>query len=156
MTQPEVTFFDFESDFVEENMKCIPMIVRYKLDASGIKLKLSEWSKMTKTEREALATMPTETGKDCLAYRTSLANLIKVKTGNDAMMLSADAIDRSWADTGTVPGNLAKKVEAMNVVISVDKWSKLTILQRFALCKLAGSNHESKNLVRALREFALI
>ena len=34
--------FVFEEDFVEENVRCIPMTVRFKMDAAGIKLKLAE------------------------------------------------------------------------------------------------------------------
>ena len=45
-------YFNFEEDFVENNVRCIPMIVRFKLDACGIKLKLSEWSKMVIEERK--------------------------------------------------------------------------------------------------------
>lgn len=43
-------FFAFESDFVD-SLRCIPMVVRYKLDTCGIKLKLPEWVK----ERKAYA-----------------------------------------------------------------------------------------------------
>jgi len=36
-------FFDFEADFVL-SLRCIPMIVRYKLDTYGVKLKLAHWN----------------------------------------------------------------------------------------------------------------
>ncbi|MEO6674638.1 MAG: nitrate reductase associated protein, partial [Ginsengibacter sp.] len=44
--------FKFEEDFVEEGVRCIPMVVRFKLDACGIKLKLSEWSTLIFEERK--------------------------------------------------------------------------------------------------------
>ena len=43
-----IEYFDFEEDFVEKNIRCIPMIVRFKMDEAGIKLKLSEWSRFQK------------------------------------------------------------------------------------------------------------
>ena len=52
--------FDFETDFMENNIRCIPMIVRFKLDAIGIKLKLAEWSRFTVEERTRL------TEKSCI------------------------------------------------------------------------------------------
>ena len=39
-----IEYFNFEEDFVEKNIRCIPMIVRFKMDKAGIKLKLAEWS----------------------------------------------------------------------------------------------------------------
>ena len=32
---------------MENNMRCIPMIIRFKMDMAGIKLKLSEWKKFS-------------------------------------------------------------------------------------------------------------
>ncbi|WP_353849846.1 nitrate reductase associated protein, partial [Hydrotalea sp.] len=32
----KIEYFQFEEDFVEENVRCIPMIVRFKMDAVGI------------------------------------------------------------------------------------------------------------------------
>ena len=60
----EAVYFKFEGDFVEENIRCIPMCVRFKLDACGIKLQLREWSKMSIIERNSLAEMPCITDKD--------------------------------------------------------------------------------------------
>jgi len=54
LEKDEAVYFKFEEDFVEENIRCIPMCVRFKLDACGIKLKLSEWSKMKFEERNLL------------------------------------------------------------------------------------------------------
>lgn len=40
----EHTFFKFEADFVD-TLRCVPMIVRFKLDTVGIKLSLRAWSR---------------------------------------------------------------------------------------------------------------
>jgi len=63
------THFLFETDFMEENIRCIPMIVRFKLDTCGIKLKLKEWSKMTVEERENLVTLPCRTPEQTDMYK---------------------------------------------------------------------------------------
>ncbi|MGA9379085.1 MAG: nitrate reductase associated protein, partial [Phormidium sp.] len=52
--------FQFEADFVN-NLRCIPMVVRYKLDTCGIKLKLSHWNHFNLAEREALVDLPCTT-----------------------------------------------------------------------------------------------
>jgi len=33
-----IEYFKFEEDFIEEDVRCIPMIVRFKMDLAGIKL----------------------------------------------------------------------------------------------------------------------
>jgi len=53
-----VEYFNFEEDFVEKNIRCIPMIVRFKMDRAGIKLKLDEWSKFSTAERIELGRKP--------------------------------------------------------------------------------------------------
>ncbi len=48
-------YFRFEEDFVEDGVCRIPMTVRFKLDACGIKLKLEHWTRFTPKERGRLA-----------------------------------------------------------------------------------------------------
>ena len=42
------------------------------------------------------------------------------------------------------------------LIISKQQWKTLTQLQRFALLKLSRPGHESKNFIRAVKEFGLI
>jgi hypothetical protein len=69
-------YFRFEADFVEDNVRCIPMIVRFKLDACGIKLKLAQWSKFSPQERKQLSVQPCSTAAAIDAYRLYLQELI--------------------------------------------------------------------------------
>ena len=46
----DIEYFYFEEDFVVDNVRCIPMIIRFKMDAAGIKLRLSEWSRFSVDE----------------------------------------------------------------------------------------------------------
>jgi hypothetical protein len=91
VTMTETAFFKFEEDFAADNVRCIPMIVRFKLDACGIKLKLSEWSKMTIDERIGLSVMECITGKEVREYRGYLQQLIAGHTGTAATDLPVDA-----------------------------------------------------------------
>ena len=36
-----IEYFQFEEEYMENNMRCIPMIIRFKMDLAGIKLKLT-------------------------------------------------------------------------------------------------------------------
>lgn len=147
-------YFKFEEDFVEKNVRCIPMIVRFKMDAAGIKLKLAEWSKFSVDERIELAVKPCTTKKETEGYRTYLADLIKKYTRQEATYMEVEQFP-VWANTDFVPGLLNDKAKEFGWTISTEQWKSLTELQRFALSKLYKEGHENKNFPKAIREFGL-
>ncbi len=148
-------YFDFEEDFVEDNVRCIPMIVRFKLDACGIKLKLSEWSKMQISERKILAESKCADSNTILQYREYLQQIIIKRTGAIATDLPVDN-NPGWADTEILPGILKEKLTEFDWHISLKQWRKLNNLQRFVLMKLCRPGHENKNFPKAMKEFGLV
>ncbi len=150
----EKGFFNFEEDFVEENVRCIPMIVRFKMDAAGIKLKLTEWSKFKTEERLQLALLPASTNEEIKLYHNHLSQLIEKYTGNKPTVLIIDK-KPDWANLSIVPVILADKAKEFDVIISTDKWKTLTNLQRYTLLKLCRPGHENKNFIKAIYEFGL-
>jgi hypothetical protein len=147
--------FRFEDDFVEDNIRCIPMIVRFKLDATGIKLKLAEWSRFSPGERDRLAVSPCNTPDEKEAYRSFLCQLVVQHTGKEASRLQVDR-NPAWADLEQVHPSLQAKASEHNWFISIEQWKSLTNLQRFALLKLYRPGHENKNFPKAMKEFKLV
>jgi len=154
-TSVSLEYFQFEEDFVEDNIRCIPMIVRFKLDACGIKLKLREWSHLLAPEREALATMPCVSKSEIDGYRRYLEQLVWLRTGQEATPLSPIE-DAPWEYGKDVPEIVQTRLTEHEREISFRQWNELRVLQRFALIKLSSSGHEHKNFERALKEFNLI
>lgn len=150
-----VEYFQFEEDFIEDNIRCIPMIVRYKLDACGIKLKLREWSQLRPHERESLATAPCDQEEDVNRYRRYLQALVWHRTGQAATPL-APIIDAPWEYGKAVPEIVRTRLSEHHHEISFLQWNGLRELQRFALIKLSSSEHEHKNFGKALKEFNLL
>jgi len=150
-----IEYFNFEEDFVEKNIRCIPMIVRFKMDGAGIKLKLAEWSKFSAEERIELAKKPCSDGEEAKKYYEYLAGLIKRYTGKEATGLTIDQ-HHGWAERNRVPDMLHEKLKEFGWNISAEQWNGLTNLQRFALLKLCRPGHESKNFPRAMKEFGLL
>jgi hypothetical protein len=148
-------YFRFEEDFVENNVRCIPMIVRFKLDACGIKLKLAEWSRMTVAERENLANFPCETDDEILQYHHYLQQLIYSRTGNAATELPLMQ-SPAWSLMDEIPFPWQEKLNEFSWAISLQQWQRLSDLQRFALLKLSYPGHENKNFPKAMREFQLV
>jgi len=147
--------FKFEEDFMEDAIRCIPMMVRFKLDASGIKLKLSEWSRLTLPERTNLAELPTTTQGEVFKYRQHLQQLILSRTGKET---TEQPIDNrpAWAMTDHIHESLQDKLKEYNWTLTLRQWQSLSELQRFVLIKLSRPNHENKNFPKAMKEFNLV
>ncbi|MNK22327.1 hypothetical protein D3C87_406020 [compost metagenome] len=142
-----IEYFHFEEDFIEDNVRCIPMIVRFKMDAVGIKLKLSEWSKFNSQERVELAIRPISD------YQGYLIGLIKKYTKYQPTLIPIDTAPAWCADE--IPSVIQDKSREFKVLISLEQWNELSDIQRFALVKLCRSGHENKNFPKALVEFGL-
>lgn len=150
-----IEYFNFEEDFVEENVRCIPMVVRFKMDEAGVKLKLNEWSKFHPSERVELALMPIDNGTQIEIYHQYLIALIAKYTGNVATKLAIDP-KPEWANLAQIPQMLTEKAFEIQLNLSVKQWQQLTNIQRFALLKLCRPGHENKNFPKAAAEFGLM
>lgn len=150
-----IEYFQFEEDFMEENIRCIPMIVRLKMDETGIKLKLSEWSKFHPDERIQLAILPLTNHSEKISYRQFLIGLICKYTRNQATELEIDPMP-AWRNLGNIPAALHEQSAALNLNLSISQWQNLTDTQRFALLKLCRPGHENKNFPKAVAEFGLL
>ena len=151
----EPMLFAFESDF-SGTLRCIPMIVRMKLDLCGVKLSLRQWSCFTRDDRAALVEGPCETAAEAAAYGIALSGLIADRAGETAVNLPIDPAP-AWADTSCVLERVATYVEGLGLpALTVGQWGRLSALQRFALFKLTRPGHDNDNLVPAMREFGLL
>ena len=151
----DTVFFNFEDDFVERNIRCIPMIVRFKMDKAGIKLKLAEWSRFSTGERIELAMKPCGDEREATVYHEYLAWLVKRYTDTEATVLPVDQWP-GWTKGSSLPVELEEKLNEFNWFISSVQWNELADLQRFALLKLCRAGHESKNFPKAMKEFGLL
>ena len=150
-----IEYFQFEEEFMENNMRCIPMVIRFKMDMAGIKLKLSEWKKFSTEERIELALMNCDFNEGSKQYAGFLAGLIKKYTRRDPTSLEVNRTP-SWTDLHSIPVILIERLKEFNWNLSITQWGSLTDLQRFALLKLFREGHENKNFPKAMKEFNLV
>ena len=150
-----IEYFNFEEDFIEEGMRCIPMIVRCKLDKAGIKLKIAEWVKFDTKEKLELALVPCENEEEIRGYHEYVKKLIMSYTGRNATLLITN-LNPAWMDIKVIPAILQEKAKEFIKEISITQWQSLTCLQRFALIKLCRPGHENRNFPIALKEFGLM
>ena len=153
--QLKVEHFQFEQDFMEDNIRCIPMIVRFKLDACSIKLKLNEWNKMSFDEREQLTALSIDTTEDVNYYRTYVQELVLKHAGRPATPITPEMINTNWTREDELPVELDHKLAESKMFLTIDQWRGLSLLKRFALIKLTRPGHENKNFPKAMKEFGL-
>lgn len=149
-----IEYFRFEEDFIEQNVRCIPMIVRFKMDAAGIKLKLSEWARFRPEERTELAIKECSTREEIAIYKNYLAQLVLIRAAHLPTLMEIDS-NPEWSRLDEIPVSLQEKASEFGWEISLAQWSSLTDLQRFALLKLKRPGHENKNFPIAMKEFGL-
>ncbi|WP_316767564.1 nitrate reductase associated protein [Pedobacter frigiditerrae] len=149
-----IEYFNFEEDFMEDNVRCIPMIVRFKMDAVGIKLKLAEWSKFNAYERVELAIKPIPNSTALNEYHNYLVGLIKKYTDNEATIIAVDK-SPAWRELNQIQPILKEKLQELDLHISINQWKNLSDIQRFVLLKLCRPGHENKNFPKAMLEFGL-
>ena len=148
-------FFRFESD-QERSLAYIPMLVRMKLDTSGVKLSLAQWNRMPEAERRRLFELPCDNKDQASSYRELLCDLVLRYTGEPARLLELPH-EPAWNNVDAVPARLIHRSTDLGLVPpSLDQWRALTAAQRFALLKLTRDGHESPNYLPALQEFALV
>ncbi|WP_017296365.1 nitrate reductase associated protein [Geminocystis herdmanii] len=147
-------FFEFEADFVA-SLRCIPMIVRFKLDTCGVKLKLHHWHNFKQLEKEILVNKPCETTAQITEYRQYLRDLVYDKTGEYPKDLDIDQ-QPLWFKIDSIPVDIQKKVKEFDFELKLYQWQNLQPLQRFALIKLSRPSHENNNFIPALKEFNLL
>ncbi|WP_310487570.1 nitrate reductase associated protein [Chamaesiphon sp. VAR_69_metabat_338] len=149
-----MTYFKFEADFVD-SLRCIPMIVRLKLDTCGVKLKLAEWNRFTPLECQQLVDLPCDRDAEIATYRDYVSQLIFQHTGHEASRLAIDP-QPPWSNDREVPESVTTRAAEEGVTIELSHWANLTTIQRFALIKLTRSQHENNNFLPALKEFKLL
>lgn len=146
-------FFQFETDFVEA-LRCIPMVVRFKLDTCGVKLKLHHWNQFNLAERQQLVEAPCDTPESIAAYRALVhQQVLRYDAVPPKDLPVPDPLP--WHGVTAVPQQVQDQAQALGLSVSLAQWQGLNALQRFALLKLSQPGHENRNFRPAYQEFAL-
>ncbi len=143
--------FGFEAEFVGQ-LKCLPMVVRYKLDIIGIKLSLKDWLGFEPSVRQAILEAPFFEKDQVRELQTYVAEAVRVQCHHEPVTMMSGKFP--W-DEASVNEEVQKAASLHLIDLKEETWRNLPILCRFALCKLARPNHESRNFLPALIEFGL-
>jgi hypothetical protein len=143
--------FEFERD-LHPDLKCIPMVVRYKLDLVGLKVSLTAWNRLSLGVRKQLLTgWPVETDAERVALREWLTNWLRTTSTQPPREMTLE--HPLWDDLAYVPEAVAEAASACHPPFTLAEWSELVQLERVALVKLARSAHERDRVPKAVTEF---
>lgn len=149
------TLFDFERDF-SAALQCIPMAVRFKLDHSGVKLSLKQWSRFSQADRGRLLQLPCASTTEVAHYRDVLVALITASAVGEVKEMDIPH-SPPWLDDKVVPEQVLGYAQTLGVPPpTVAQWQALSPLRRFVLLKLSRPSHDNVNFIPALREFHLL
>lgn len=150
--------FEFEQDG-RYPLRRIPMIMRFNLDACGIRISLTAWITLSRDEREELVVMPCESKSDKERYRKRLTAMLAQHADNPDAAIESVEIEAApaWKNSATLPQNMIESLQELGLPLpDLAQWAALNDLQRFALIKLTRSGHKNANLLPAMKEFGLI
>jgi hypothetical protein len=152
-----MALFDFEQDG-RYPLRRIPMIMRFNLDACGIRISLTGWITLSRAEREELVALPCASDMERTVFRTRLADMFAPHADNPDTVVEHVDIDASptWKNTQAIPQSVVDTLKELSLpAMTSTQWAALKDLQRFALIKLTRSGHKNANLLPALKEFGL-
>src|SRR3990167_2762593 len=111
----ERLLFGFEGDY-REDLRLIPVGMRYRLDLAGVKLKLDAWLGIPIAERFALLAMPVDTEKGKSEFRASLRDAAPIPFPD-----SLPPVDpRTWSEKGPIPVSVTTACSETGDLIRAD------------------------------------
>lgn len=143
--------FKFE-DEVHQNLSCVPMAARRKLDQAGIKISLQQWQKLGRGERLAVCHLPVGSSDECDAFRVFIDEALANHNAGESKVLPEHVRAAAEAPSSPPP-TLIENARADGVAISQSDWDRLDQDERYALIKLGGGTERSHNFRSALAEF---
>lgn len=152
-----MALFDFEQDG-RYPLRRIPMIMRFNLDACGIRISLTGWITLSRAEREELVTLPCISDGERITFRARLQEMFAPHADNPDAIVERVDIDASpaWKKTDVIPQTVLETLQELSLPkMELSQWVAMNDLQRFALIKLTRAGHKNANLQPALKEFGL-
>jgi hypothetical protein len=150
---PRLFRFEIEST---EDLRFIPLAVRFNLDRFGRRLSLDQWQRLPYDDRVLLARFPVENEADIEPnFDLAVREMLRMHADDEPETFAPET-DPIWVHTDAVPESVIRQSSLCGIgAPSLDRWSELNAFQRYALAKLSRKNDVNHDFVPAMREFRL-
>jgi hypothetical protein len=143
-------YFRHEAEFYP-TLSRLPLLVRMKLDLTGLTISLKDWLAFSLEERNVLCHFPIDTQEERRVFMVYLDFLCRKYKGAPAAL--GDAADGSrWGASSPVPQAVAEKSSQTGLPIGPAEWAAWQSYQRYALYKTAISKSEPHAFFEVLNE----
>ena len=145
----ELRFFAYEEEY-REDLRFIPMLLRYKLDLTGRSISLDDWKRLPYDDRRALIDAPIVGPHE----RDAFARRIDAAVGSSPAHGATSIVSVSMAAWSglEIPELLAARARENGTPLDATIWQRLRPFERYALAKLGGGEKKSRNLESVLAE----
>lgn len=148
--EDERGIFGFEDSFAED-LRFMPLSMRYRLDLSGLKLRLEDWHRLPVAARERLLRMPVGDEGDIASFREAAIGV--AASHGCRWPAEVQPVDRSaWDARAGIPEQVLAACARIPAEPPLEAWPGLPDFRRYALYKLACSGREPGAFAAALRE----
>jgi hypothetical protein len=148
--------FEFEVES-SENLRFIPLAVRFNLDRFGLRITLDQWQMLPHDDRVLLARFPVEADSEIEPnFDRAIDEMLRTHASAEPEKFTPDG-DPVWAHADAVPETVIRQSSLAGVSApSLSHWGALDPFQRYALAKLARRTGElNHDFLPAMREFGL-
>ncbi|SIT39578.1 NAD-dependent aldehyde dehydrogenase associated with FdhD [Paraburkholderia piptadeniae] len=147
--------FNFEIES-SENLKFIPMVVRFNLDRFGLRISLEQWQMLPHEDRALLARFPVDEDTAIEPnFDHALFEMMRTHANVEPEWFSPED-NPAWRDTAAVPETVLHQANLAHLSPpGVDDWARLDPFKRYVLAKLARKSASNHDFLPAMKEFGL-
>jgi len=147
--------FNFEVES-SENLKFIPMVVRFNLDRFGLRISLEQWQMLPHEDRVLLARFPVEDDTEIEPnFDHALFEMMRTHANIEPEWFTPED-NPAWRDTAAVPDTVLNQAQLASLTApSAAQWARLEPFQRYVLAKLSRKTASNHDFLPAMKEFGL-
>ena len=147
--------FNFEVES-SENLKFIPMVVRFNLDRFGLRISLEQWQMLPHEDRALLARFPVEEDTQIEPnFDHALFEMMRTHANVEPEWFTPED-NPAWRDIAVVPETIVHQASLASISPpGAEQWARLDPFQRYVLAKLARKSASNHDFLPAMREFGL-
>ncbi|BCF87357.1 MULTISPECIES: nitrate reductase associated protein [Paraburkholderia] len=147
--------FNFEVES-SENLKFIPMVVRFNLDRFGLRISLEQWQMLPHEDRVLLARFPVEDDTEIEPnFDHALFEMMRTHANIEPEWFTPED-NPAWRDTAAVPDTVLNQAQLASLTApSAAQWARLEPFQRYVLAKLSRKTASNHDFQPAMKEFGL-
>jgi hypothetical protein len=147
--------FGFE-EVSSEDLKFMPMSVRFNLDRFGLRISLAQWQMLPYADRVLLARFPVDDDTTIEPnFDHALFEMLRTHANVEPEWFTPDEAP-AWRNVDEVPPGVANQCGIAGLPVPTpERWAQLAPFKRYVLTKLSRKPEGNHDFIPAMKEFGL-